>query len=210
MARVSFALAFAAALLAAAPAQAVPRKLPPLEQCSGDPELVKFRAALNDAAKREDGKALLALFAPDAKRPAGYGPPRPGEQSDPSDIMPKEDWNLLGTILRAGCARSGEDRIIPSVPVQVERYSDDELTDRVLILAGAKLYGQPYEEKSVTATLAWDVAKAVGTGGDFWTGVRLSDGRTGWVSDDQLYWLNSDYWIRIGKRQGQWMIVEFW
>ncbi len=210
MARFLFILAIGILLGAAAPPKALPRKLPPLDQCSSDPELVKFRAALDDAAKREDGKALLALFAPDAKRPFGYGPPGPGEQADPSDIMPKEDWMLLATVLRAGCARSGADRIIPSLPVQVDRYSDQQLKDRVLILAGAKLYGEPYEEKSVRATLAWDVATAVGTGGDFWTGVRLADGRTGWISDDELYWLNSNHWIRIGKRQGKWMIVEFW
>ncbi len=191
-------------------AGALPRKMPPVDDCARDPRFVEFRKALRDAAQREDGKALVAMFAPKSER-LGAGSPEPPAHSDPSDIMPTEDWIILQTILRMGCKRVGAIRVTPSVSVQLDRYSADSLKGKVLVLAGAKLFGVPYEEKSVLASLAWDVATAVGTGGDLWTRIRLADGREGWVADDRIYWMDpsSRHEITFEKRLGKWMITGF-
>ena len=191
-------------------AGALPRKMPPLDDCARDPSFVEFRKALTDAAKREDGKALVAMFAPDPERPRAGVPERPAE-SDPSDIMPQEDLIILQTILRMGCKRVGAVRVMPSVSVELDRYSAKNLKGKVLVLAGAKLFGVPYEEKSVSASLAWDIATAVGTGGDFWTRIRLADGREGWVADDRIYWIDPScrHEITFEKRLGKWMITGF-
>lgn len=205
----------AALLIAAVPAQGLPRKLPPVDQCAGDPSFVKFRAALIDIAKREDSKALLRMFAPDAEKPTGYGPVAAGEKPDPNDIMPEEDWVLVRMILRMGCVRSNSGSVMPSITAQLKRYRKQDLKDKVLLLPGTKLFEDPTADAKnplVIATLEWDVATITSRGGDLWTGVRSANGRDGYVSNDELYQLDADsrYEIRFEKRRGTWMIIGFW
>jgi len=202
--RIAFAVA--ASMIAAAPANALPRKLPPIDQCSTDPSFVTFREALRGAAKRGDSKAFVAMFAPEAKAPTGYG----GEV-DPNDVIPAESWIMLETVLRMGCVRSGDKAIMPSVSHQLRRYRSASLKDKVVALDGAEMFDPMQEERKVLGTLAWDVATTT-ISGDFWSGIRLADGRTGFVSDSDLYPLEPDYGyeIRFEKRQGRWMITDFW
>jgi hypothetical protein len=49
---------------------------------------------------------------------------------------------------------------------------------------------------------------AIKTGGDMWTGVRLPDGRKGWISDDDLY-EPLGYRMTIERRAGEWAITAF-
>ena len=184
-------------------AEALPRKLAPIDECRSDPSLTTFRAALVDIAKREDTQALIANFAPSVP---GDKPP------DQNQYIPTEDWAILRGILRMGCVGDGSERVMPSVSAQLKRYGDQSLKNKLVVLPGAKLYGEPYEEKSVTATLGWDVGTAVGTGGDSWTGIRFSDGRKGWVSDEEIYWLDPSfrYEVTFAKRGGKWVITDIW
>lgn len=203
-----FTAAIVAACLISTAAEALPRKLPPVDQCARDPSFVKFRAVLRDVVKREDGQALLAMYAPGLKA-TGYKPPEPGRRVEAEDVMEREEWGIVHGIMRMGCAVAGPVYVMPSASVELDRYSEKDLKDKVLVLRGSKLFDEPWEEKSVTAILNWDIATAVGTGGDFWTGIRLADGREGWVSDRDIYWMDPSfrYEVTFEKRHGKWMIT---
>ena len=86
---------FAIASLGSA-AEALPRKLPPIDECASDRSFTTFRAALVDIAKREDTQALIANFAPSEPR---------DKRPDPNQYIPTEDWAILRGVLRMGCVR---------------------------------------------------------------------------------------------------------
>jgi len=203
-----FAAGILAACLISTAAEALPRKLLPVDQCARDPSFVKFRSVLRDVVKREDGQALLAMYAPGLK-PSGYKPPERGRKVEAEDVMEREEWEIVHGIMRMGCAVAGPVYVMPSASVQLDRYPEKDLKDKVLVLGGAKLFKVPHEEKSVVAILNWNTATAVGTGGDFWTGIRLADGREGWVSDSDIYWMDPSfrYEVTFEKRHGKWMIT---
>jgi hypothetical protein len=204
------ALALLAALLAASPARALPPRLPPIDQCSSDASFVKFRKALEQAAARHDRVAFLAMLSPDVVVNFGGASGRDAFASewsfDPSEYG--NVWDLLETMLKMGCARSGGSRVIPSLLIQLEPFADEDLFDRRLLLPGARLFKEPGQQGSASETVPWSVARAINTGGDLWTGVRLVDGRDGWISDDELY-EPLGYRMTIDKRKGKWIITAF-
>ena len=198
-------------MLAAASAEAVPLKLPPIEQCTDDRSFAAFRTKLNDVAKREDATALFAMSGPTRPAP-GDEAVTPAGQSESADYLAPEDWSILRAILRMGCTRSGSQRLMPSAPVQLGDVPGAELKHKLIALPGAKLLEEPNDEKSARATLQWDVVNGVGFASDTGTIVQLADGREGWVSDESLYWLDPSvrYEIAVEKRGGKWMIVDHW
>jgi hypothetical protein len=204
-----FALALAALLIAAAPANALPRKLPPVDQCAKDPSFVKFRAALKQAVAKKDREAFLKMLSPKVLVNFG-GASGPEVFAAQWDFDPDSHgiWDLLKTMLRMGCARSSGARVIPSLIVQLEPYADEDLFDAVVILPGAKLYKETGVESSNPSTVPWTVAPVTSRPGDLVTGVRLPDGREGYISDDDLY-EPLGYRMVIEKLDGRWMITAF-
>ena len=201
--------AIALAVLAmAAPASGLPRRLPPIDQCSADRSFAEFLGELRGIAKRQDSRAFVAMFAPETRKPAGFG-----GDVDPDDVMPAEDWLSLETVLRMGCARDGTTFVMPSVRKQLRKYARKDLENKVVALSGAELFDPMDESRKVLAVLAWDIATITNNSGDFWTGIRLADGRSGFVVDSDLYFVDPRYGyseIRFQKRQGRWMITHFW
>ena len=59
-----FALALLPLILIASASHALPKRLPPVDQCSGDPSFAKFRARLQQAVVKRDRKAFLAMLSP--------------------------------------------------------------------------------------------------------------------------------------------------
>ena len=195
------ALAIAAALTAAmsaAPAEPLPTKLAPIDQCSGDEGFTTFRETLASATAREDSQSLSGLLAPDLR-------PTPGGRSA------EDYWPQLEILLRMGCVRSGAARIMPSAPQQLQRFGPESLKGKYLALPGADLLETTEDPNSVVdgAVLKWDIVTATNIAGDFWTGVKLNDGRRGWIVDADLYSLEYPSWIRVEQRDGQWMITKF-
>ena len=117
-------------------------------------------------------------------------------------------WGQLAKALRGGCARSDAARVIPSLLIQLEPYAEEDLADRVLILPGAKLYESIGVAAKDSRTTPWAVATVVSRVADWGTGVRLADGREGYIPDDDLYAL-PDYRLIIERRRGKWMITAF-
>lgn len=204
----NFVLALAALSIASS-VQARPNSLPPVEQCDKDPSFTKFRNALKQVVQRKDRDALLAMMSPKVLVNFGGGT-GPKAFAEEWDFGPDSHgiWDQLRTMLGMGCARDGSARLIPSLILQLEPTDDDDLYDMRLALPGAKLFKKPGVEASAIAIAPWTVVTATDTGGDLWTGVRLPNGATGWISDDDLY-EPVGYRMVIEKLRGKWMITAF-
>jgi hypothetical protein len=189
-----------------ASAQAVPPKIPPIDECKRISGLVQLRARLADAIRKEDSKALLAMLAPDVLNNFGgdNGPARFAEQWG-LDGGPSELWIILRPLARMGCARSGDAFVIPSLPVQWDEM-EDPYDKYVAVGPKAEVRQGPEYDSPVIATLAWDVVSAIDNASDVQTGVRLADGRTGWMSDTDLY-SPLDFRMVIEKRGAKRLIT---
>ena len=151
--------------------------------------------------------ALMRLISPDVRTTyRGQGTKAFAEGWDSS---PEDSWEGLKDILRLGCARSRHARVLPSFPIQFARFAGEPDFEKLeLARPGAKLLEDPENEQSAIATLSWEVVTAVSSAGDRWTGVRLADGREGWISDADIYH-PADVHIVVRKRRGKWMITEY-
>jgi len=189
------------------PAAAFPQRLPPIDQCKGDASFSRFLAGLRRTVARKDRAAFLALLAPDVLVDFGGGT-GPKAFEDQWKFDPTEYgnlWDQLGTMLKMGCAKDGGSRIIPSLPMQVEQ---DIAFEWVVILPGAKLYKMADELSPKPQTIPWTVATVTSRESDTMTGVRLPDGREGYIPDDLVY-EPVGYRMIIEKRRGKWMITAF-
>jgi len=202
-----FAVALIASLPSPSPAAELPRTLPPLEQCSGDRSFVQFRSRLKQIVAKRDRTAFLELLAPDVLVNFGGASGRKVFEEEWSFDATEYDnlWSQLENMLQMGCARDGGSRIIPSLSMQVEQDFDEEW---VVILPGATLYKEAGVPNAKPATVPWSVAVVTSRDSDTMTGVRLADGREGFVSDDRVY-EPIGYRMIVEKRGGKWMITAF-
>ena len=198
---------FVLAALLASPGSAVPDKLPPVDECKADAGLPAFRARLAAAAGKRDAEALLTMLSPDVLIDFGGGIGREAfvEQWRPREIE-SALWPLLDRILPLGCARSGKARVIPSLIEQLDPFEDE--VEMILILPGALLYKGAGEKSPKPETKAWTLARVTSRVADWGTGVRLPDGREGYIPDDDVY-EPLDQRLVIEKRGGKWMITAF-
>jgi len=200
-------LALALLPLITSPAAAFPVRLPPIDQCKGDASFSNLLAGLKRTVAKKDRAALLALLAPDVLVNFGGGTgPKAFEEEwkfDPHE--PGNVWDQLETMLRMGCAKDGGSRIIPSLSMQVEQ---DVAMEWVVILPGAKLYKAVGELSGKPQTIPWTVATVTSRASDKMTGVRLPDGREGYIPDDLVY-EPIGYRMIIEKHRGKWMITAF-
>ena len=181
--------------LAIAAALALPAKLAPIDECGGDDSFALFRDTLASAANREDANALKALVAPELRDTQGVA----------------DDWQRLRMLLRMGCVRAGEARVMPSAPRQIGGFPAESIKATYVALPGADLLGSTDDPNSIVdgAVLKWDLVTATNIAGHIWTGVELKDGRSGFILDSELYSLEFPFSIKIEKRDGQWVITRF-
>ena len=194
-------------LTAPAPAATLPAKLPPIDQCTSESSFTKFRSDLRRVVTKKDRAAFVALLAPDVLVNFGGGTGRKAfEQEwtfDPAEYG--NLWDQLGTMLTMGCAKDGGSRIIPSLPMQVEQDFDQEW---VVILPGAKLYKEAGVRSANPRTVPWTVAVVSSRASDTMTGVKLPDGREGFIADDRVY-EPVGYRMIVEQRGGKWRITAF-
>lgn len=204
------ALVLFALLPAASAAPPFPARLPPVHQCNSDSSFARFHKKLTQAVAQQDRNQLLALLAPNVLVDFGGASGR-DEFAKHWSFDPREYgnvWSQLETMLKLGCSNSDGVPLIPSLSGQLDRYGADEVFEMRLILPGAKLFKQPGEGRSAVPVAAWTLAKATNSGGDLWTGVRLPDGREGFISDGDLY-EPLGYRMTVQKLGGKWMITAF-
>jgi len=158
------------------PAAPFPARIPPIDQCKGDPSFTKFLTDLKHTVAKKDRPAFLSLLAPDVLVDFGGGTGSKAFEDqwkfDPTEYG--NLWDQLETMLKMGCAKDGGSRIIPSLPMQVDQ---DVAMEWVVILPGAKLYKMVGELSPKPQTIPWTVATVTSRASDTMTGVRLPDGR---------------------------------
>jgi len=193
--------------VAASPAHALPRRLPPIEQCKSEASFIQFRARLTQIVAKRDRTSLLALLAPDVLVNFGGATGRNAfaEQWSFDTTEYGNVWDQLATMLKMGCARDGGSRIIPSLSMQVGQDFDEEW---VVTLPGAAIFKAAGEELAHSEILPWTVATVTSRASDTMTGVKLPDGRDGLIPDDRLY-EPAGYRMIVEKRGGKWMITAF-
>lgn len=209
----SLALAFLISCALSAPlgAKGLPRTLPPVDQCKGDKSFTQFRSALKTIVAKKDHDAFVKLLAPDvivnfggAAGPAAFQEQWNFEERDD----PEGIWSLLKTMLTLGCARDGGVRVIPSLTNQLGPYADDVTDEVAVILPGAKLYKETGVESGNPKIIPRTLAAVTSRAGDLVTGVRLPDGRNGFIADGELY-EPLGYRMVVEKRRGNWTITAF-
>jgi len=199
-----------AALMYLAAAHGAPAKLPPVDQCTREPAFRAFATTLKRAVARRDKDAFLKLLAPDVVVNFGGDEGRDAfarqwfGSSAPTDL-----WAQMDRILKLGCARADDARVIPSLTWQFESDNDADIFELSVVTSpAAKLRKISAKESPAVATLAWDVVRPIESEGDTQTKVRLNDGREGWLWNNELR-SPLDYRLVIKKRQSKWLITAF-
>jgi hypothetical protein len=195
------------ALLIAQPAP-VPERLPPVEQCAGEPGFDEFRARLKDAVARKDEPALLSMLTDDVEVNFGgdIGPALFASNWKFDEAGESHVWAELKEALAQGCAPSGDALVAPSFvtrfPGQLDAFETVIIAPETP-LQKAKAAGVPGRD-----VLDWHLAKVTDDLDETWIGVHLIDGRQGFVRRDQM--INPlDYRLVFEKRDGKWMISAF-
>ena len=184
-------------------------RLPPVDQCKGDPDFARFRSELQSAVAREDADALIALM--DEKVMLTFGPGGEGKDqfraqwlSNPAERA--KLWRELRDVLTLGCAVDGESRVFPSMFAQADGLDGFETW---IARPGARLRARPSAQAPVVAKLSWHVLTETGSwdGGE-WIGVRTGDGRRGFVHRSAVR-SPIDYRLIAERRGIDWRITYF-
>ena len=199
------ALALAAALAVATPAQ-----LPPVDRCQGDAAFDQFRAALSDAVARKDAAALKALAADDVRANFGGDGGWKEFAATWSLDAPATSglWKELGKVLALGCAKTeAGGRVFPGL---FEDMGDDvDPFDLLVVRPGAALRASPEAGGIVKARLDWTVTSVVeNPAPGHWVKVQVPGGPAGWVETDFTI-SPIDYRLVSELRDGRWKITAF-
>lgn len=204
-------------LLTAAPAQAQITDLVPRDDGASDPSFLTFRGRLIEAVGARDTATVLAVLDPaihltfgDARGIADFrelwlsGTPPDGEPL----------WTVLGHVLGMGSVAHDEGFV--TVPYVFGAWPDDVDPFEHGAIAGehVRVRAAPNTEADVLATLTYTVVPITTWWYDDdgrrreWIGIRLEDGREGFVAGDYL-WSAVDYRAGFEKRDGQWRMTFF-
>ena len=199
------ALAIAAALAAATPAQ-----LPPIDRCRDDAAFGQFRSALEDAVTRKDPGALRLLAADDIRSNFGGD----GSWDEFASAWALNDpqksalWKAIQQVLALGCAKTGDNgRVFPGL---FEDMGDEADPFELLVVRpGASLRAAPDKNASATTTLDWaSTIRLESPAPDGWVQVQVPGGESGWVETD-LVISPLDYRLVSEIRDGRWRITAF-
>ena len=190
-------------------ATAIPSaRLPPIDQCRGDPSFVGFRAQLRRAVAARDERRLLRIVADDIHASLGghvgkkdfielWGLGKGGDS---------RIWPELGEALGLGCTmRDG----LATIPSMEDQIGDRDPFETRIALPGATLRARPGASARALARLDWHVLtlRAPWDGGR-WLRVRLDDGRTGYVFEPMAR-SPIDYRAWFRKRDGKRIMEGF-
>jgi hypothetical protein len=198
-------LAFTALLQSASPG---PDRLPPVEQCQAEPGLSQFRADLHRAVVRKDQRALIAMLADDVEVNFGgdRGPELFAANWKFDEPVESHVWAELREALDFGCAPSGDAFVAPSFVTQFPDALDP--FDTIIARPGAWLRRGRQDSAEGRVQLDWHLATVTDDSHSDWLGVKLIDGRRGFVRRGETI-SPLDYRLVFEKRAGQWLITAF-
>jgi hypothetical protein len=194
--------------------QPEPLRLPPTDECGGEPSFVAYRARLSAAIARKDAAALRPLVDSHIMYNFGDDDGWPGfvrnwhlDRPADSDL-----WLELSQVMNLGCEVDGDQRIAPG---NFNRLSDigEGLPPFFAVRKDAALRSRPDDKAALVTLLDYhvlieildDEPEAVPEG---WLHARLTNGQSGYV---RLSAVRSalDYRAGFEKRSGQWVMTSF-
>lgn len=196
-----------AALLTSA--QAEIRRLPPVDECTGDASFVAFREDLLAAIERQDSAAILSIVSEDIEFSfRGFeGRQEFAERWGLDEPQESAFWDVLAGTLALGCMVDEDGaRVSPAFFLQTGE-DDDPFETFLVTLADAPLLAAPDTESETRAVMNWDVVTVIGDR-DGWYEVRRSDGLTGFL-DHSYARAIADYRVFFARIDGRWRMTVF-
>jgi len=185
-----------------------PSRLPPVEQCSGDPAFAEFRRQLDASVARQDADALFELMADDVRVTFGG---RSGKAQFRDHWKQQNLWRELDEVLRLGCAKAVNGQGIEYRAFPAMFVTGDDLDGFTTWLSrpGAVLRAKPSSTANPLQHLpSWTVLQVDDFDGGAWLAVRTPRGRKGFVAQSEVRSI-IDYRLVAERRKGRWMITAF-
>lgn len=197
-------------LLLAIAAAVSSARMPPVDQCMADKSFVQFRADLRRIIESRDTKGLLSIVADDVHASLGGDVGKKDfiqlwslDKNSRGSLV----WRELGDALRFGCTMRSGVATVPSFGDQFD--ADRDPFETFVALPGAILRQRKSDRSGVVARLRWDVLTLRGQwDGGPWVGVRLDDGRKGYVRETKIR-SPIGYRAWFEKRGGRWKMAGF-
>ena len=164
---------------------------------------------MRDAVELRDRTMLLDLVSDDIEVDFGGGAgKREFVQNWKLDTPGSRLWSELGKALALGCAESGDAFVSPSSVVQFDGKRDVFET-LLAVVPGSAVRAEPSEDGAVVASLNWDLLTIRDVPApDAWQGVKLDDGKIGFVRRDQVRSI-VDMRAVFERREGRWLMTAF-
>ena len=184
-------------------------RLDRVDEASRRPDFVAFRQQLRSAIARRDVQAVLRVVDPQIK--LGFG------GDDGVDALKRklestetDVWQELDEVLELGGTFEGSDTFV--APYVFSRWPDqfDSFEHVAVIGSSVRIRAKPALSAPVVATVSFAILKLGpdGYSDEPWIGVRLSDGRAGFV-DAKLARSPIDYRAAFKFEDGRWRMIFF-
>jgi hypothetical protein len=186
----------------------------PVDEGTADPSFDRFRGELLRAVERRDTTALMAVVASDIRNTFGDDN---GQQAFRRmwriDRADSELWSTLERVLRNGGAFrvAGDDSLFMAPYVYAAWPDDFDAFQHVATLrADAIVRDAPDSAATALGVLPHRIV-AIGwpptrSASEAWTEIVLSDGRRGWVANEDVY-SPVGYRAIFARRDGAWRMI---
>lgn len=179
-------------------------RLPPIEQCEGDPSFSAVRAEFVAAVRARDARRLASLASDQIlmdeegyhKGPASLIELMSGERG-------QDFWRELAPVTEGGCTAGDDGRVLPSF---LPRLTEG---DEPMIVAGARepIRAGPEPDAKILGYARWEwVDHNFADSGPFYWHVRLRSGRSGYIRSERIYSTYSPF-AEFQRRDGKWQLV---
>jgi hypothetical protein len=187
------------------------QRLPPIDEASKDPSLVKFRDELLQAVTRRDVTPVLAILDPSIRNSfGGDGGIQEFKTMWKPESADSELWDVLRFILMHGGAFQGGTFVAPYVfsSFPKDLPDDDSFRYGAVVEDNVILHSKPDAKASGVATLSYHVVKQLDEDGlpSGWIKVATTDGTEGYIPES-LYRNVVEYRAIFAKKNGAWRMT---
>jgi hypothetical protein len=197
------------------PAMAQVGKLYPIDEGPKDPSFQAFRAKLIEAVKNRDAKFILSILDPKILNSfGGDGGVKEFKEMWKPDNPNSELWDTLIGVLSMGGSFDTKNKNDFCAPYVYSQFPElDAFDHSVIIGEQVHMREQPGLTSPTVATLSYDIVantdqstEPVKKDGHSWVAIKLSNGKTGFVSK-QFIRSPIDYRACFTKKRGRWLMV---
>jgi len=197
------------------PAIAQVGKLYPIDEAPKDPSFQAFRTRLIEAVKNRDAKFILSILDPKILNSfGGDGGVKEFKEMWTPDNPNSELWDILIGVLSMGGSFNLKNKNEFCAPYVYSQFPElDAFDHSVIIGEQIRVREQPGLTSPAVATLSYDIVavadpstEPVEKDGHSWIAIKLSNGKTGFVSK-QFIRSPIDYRACFTKKRGMWGMV---